>query len=182
MLKFSRDDEREADRVGARIMRQAGWDSRGDDCLHGDPAPAAGTRSRLGRGLSLVASGAGRARRALRSELRNASGGRRDSEQFRQIRTQAQPHAAGALDATQTAGSFHQLPAVATLAATHWVTRYPPRRLAHYVTETAQLNPRKQRVSGRGSVACGLLFSRPRDAARHSEQPLRCSAGAHATP
>ena len=28
MLKFSRDDEREADRVGARIMRQAGWDAR----------------------------------------------------------------------------------------------------------------------------------------------------------
>ena len=26
MLKFSRDDERDADRVGARIMRQAGWD------------------------------------------------------------------------------------------------------------------------------------------------------------
>jgi predicted Zn-dependent protease len=28
MLKFSRDDEREADRVGARIMRDAGWDAR----------------------------------------------------------------------------------------------------------------------------------------------------------
>ena len=28
MLKFSRDDEREADAVGATIMRQAGWDSR----------------------------------------------------------------------------------------------------------------------------------------------------------
>jgi len=28
-LKFSRDDEREADRVGAQIMSRAGWDSRG---------------------------------------------------------------------------------------------------------------------------------------------------------
>ena len=28
-LKFSRDDEREADRVGLQIMRRAGWDPRG---------------------------------------------------------------------------------------------------------------------------------------------------------
>jgi predicted Zn-dependent protease len=28
-LKFSRDDEREADRVGLQIMRDAGWDGRG---------------------------------------------------------------------------------------------------------------------------------------------------------
>ena len=29
MLKFSRDDEREADRAGVDIMRRAGWDARG---------------------------------------------------------------------------------------------------------------------------------------------------------
>jgi predicted Zn-dependent protease len=29
LMKFSRDDEREADRVGAGIMRRAGWDPRG---------------------------------------------------------------------------------------------------------------------------------------------------------
>jgi len=29
LLKFSRDDEREADRVGVRIMQRAGWDPRG---------------------------------------------------------------------------------------------------------------------------------------------------------
>jgi beta-barrel assembly-enhancing protease len=87
MLKFSRDDEREADRVGARILRQAGWDARemiafmdilrreqGRDAssvevfLSSHPAPA--ERVEL-----------------LRAELRGASGGRRDSDQFQQIRT-----------------------------------------------------------------------------------------------
>ena len=29
LLKFSRDDEREADRVGVEIVRRAGWDPRG---------------------------------------------------------------------------------------------------------------------------------------------------------
>jgi predicted Zn-dependent protease len=85
MLKFSRDDERDADRVGARIMRQAGWDPRemvafmeGLRRQEGrDPAsvmvflsshPAPGERAEL-----------------LRAELRHTSGGRRDSSQFRQI-------------------------------------------------------------------------------------------------
>jgi predicted Zn-dependent protease len=86
MLKFSRDDEREADRVGARIMRQAGWDPRemigfmeilrreqGRDpssvetFLSSHPAPE--ERVQL-----------------LRAELRGVSGGRRNSDQFRQVR------------------------------------------------------------------------------------------------
>ncbi|HET7218973.1 MAG TPA: M48 family metallopeptidase [Vicinamibacterales bacterium] len=86
MLKFSRDDEREADRVGATIMRRAGWDARemiafmeilkqqqGRDpgsveiFLSSHPAP--GERAAL-----------------LRSSLKGVSGGRRDSSEFQDIR------------------------------------------------------------------------------------------------
>jgi len=86
MLKFSRDDEREADRVGARIMRRGGWDAREMvafmDLL----------RREQGRDPSSVevflSSHPGPAERAklLRAELRGISGGRRDSDQFRQVR------------------------------------------------------------------------------------------------
>lgn len=84
MLKFSRDDEREADRVGAQIMRRAGWDNRGmlefmqvlrekqgrdpsavETFLSTHPAPA----SRVSD---------------LRSIVR--AGGRRDSARFHQLR------------------------------------------------------------------------------------------------
>jgi beta-barrel assembly-enhancing protease len=86
MLKFSRDDEREADRVGARIMKHAGWDPREMVAFMEllrrqqgrDPAsvtvflsshPAPGERAAL-----------------LRRELGKMSGGRRDSQEFRQVR------------------------------------------------------------------------------------------------
>ena len=86
LLKFSRDDERDADRVGAQIMRRAGWDSRAMvdffETLrkqHGrDPHsvevflsthPAPGERAAL-----------------LRAELRGARGGRRDSPEFQQLK------------------------------------------------------------------------------------------------
>jgi predicted Zn-dependent protease len=82
MLKFNRDDEREADRVGAQVMRRAGWDPRGMvefmEILHRqqgrDPSsvqvflsthPAPGERARL-----------------LRQSIREG-GGTRDSAQFR---------------------------------------------------------------------------------------------------
>jgi predicted Zn-dependent protease len=86
MLKFSRDDEREADRVGARIMRQAGWDPREMigfmDVL----------RQQQGRDPSSVevflSSHPGPTERAqlLRTDLRSVSGGRKDSDQFRQVK------------------------------------------------------------------------------------------------
>jgi predicted Zn-dependent protease len=87
MLKFSRDDEREADRAGARLMRRAGWDPRemiafmeilrreqGRDpgsvetFLSSHPAPA--ERASL-----------------LRGELRSPGRGRVDSARFRAMQT-----------------------------------------------------------------------------------------------
>ena len=85
MLKFSRDDEREADRVGAEIVRRAGWDARGliefmeilqrqqgrdpgsvEIFLSSHPAP--GERATL-----------------LRKTVRG--GGRRDSQEFQKIKS-----------------------------------------------------------------------------------------------
>jgi len=85
MLKFSRDDEREADFEGTRIMRQAGWDAHALadflDVLRAkegrDPSavqvflsnhPAPGERAAALRGSALP------------------SGGRRDSDAFQQNR------------------------------------------------------------------------------------------------
>jgi predicted Zn-dependent protease len=85
MLKFSRDDEREADRVGAEIVRRAGWDARGllefmEILQHHqgrDPSsvavflsshPAPGERAEL-----------------LRKTVR--AGGRRNSQEFQRVKT-----------------------------------------------------------------------------------------------
>jgi predicted Zn-dependent protease len=86
MLKFSRDDEREADRVGARIMRQAGWDPR--EMI----AFMEILRQEQGRDPGSVeiflSSHPGPAERAqlLRSQLRGITSGRKDSDQFQQTR------------------------------------------------------------------------------------------------
>ena len=85
MLKFSRDDERDADIVGAQIMRRAGWDPRAmiefmeilrrhqgsepgslDVFLSTHPAPE--ERAEL-----------------LRTVLRSTSGGRRDTQAFQRM-------------------------------------------------------------------------------------------------
>jgi len=90
MLKFSRDDEREADRVGARIMRHAGWDPR--EMI----AFMELLRGRQGRDPGSVevflSSHPGPAERAelLRGELRGTSGGRKDSQRFRDARARVQ--------------------------------------------------------------------------------------------
>jgi beta-barrel assembly-enhancing protease len=89
MLKFSRDDEREADRVGARIMRRAGWDAR--EMI----AFMEILRQQQGRDPGSVevflSSHPGPTERAqlLRADLRGVAGGRKDSAQFGQIRARA---------------------------------------------------------------------------------------------
>ncbi len=86
MMKFSRDDEREADRVGAQILRRAGWDPRGMlEFLQI-------LRERQGRDpgsvevfLSTHPSPSERVEQ-LRAHLAAVpAGGRRDSAQFRRV-------------------------------------------------------------------------------------------------
>ena len=83
MLKFSRDDEREADRVGARLMRRAGWDARETVAF------MELLRREQGRDPNSVeiflSSHPGPAERAalLRAELKGVRGGRTDSARFR---------------------------------------------------------------------------------------------------
>ena len=86
-LKFSRDDEREADRVGLQMLTRAGWDGRGmielfellqregkrnpvlvETFFSSHPLPA----DRIS---------------TLQSNLRRTSGGRRDSQQFQRVRS-----------------------------------------------------------------------------------------------
>src|SRR5688572_5319994 len=85
-LKFSRDDEREADRVGLDIMRRAGWDGRGMvdlfDILRRESARDPGSvevffsshpppQDRIAR---------------LQAEVSRQPGGTRDTKQFQQIK------------------------------------------------------------------------------------------------
>jgi predicted Zn-dependent protease len=85
-LKFSRDDERDADQVGLQIMRRAGWDGRGmvelfeilqrearrnpgavEAFFSSHPSP----QDRIGR---------------LQGEVAKSPGGTRDSRQFQSVR------------------------------------------------------------------------------------------------
>jgi predicted Zn-dependent protease len=85
MLKFSRDDEREADTVGAAIMRRAGWDAREMIAFletlrrqqGSDPAS-------LATFLSSHPAPGERVQR-LRSSLKG--GGAKDSPRFRQVKS-----------------------------------------------------------------------------------------------
>ena len=86
MLKFSRDDEREADRVGARIMRQAGWDPRE---MIGFMEVLRKEQGRDPNAVEVFLSshpGPGERAQLLRTELRGTTSGRKDSDRFRQVR------------------------------------------------------------------------------------------------
>ena len=85
-LTFSRDDEREADRVGMEIMARAGWDPRGMiellEILRREEKRDPGSVEVF---FSTHPSPADRASR-LRADVEKLRGGRRDSEQFQAAR------------------------------------------------------------------------------------------------
>jgi len=86
MLKFSRDDEREADRVGARILRRAGWDAREMIAFMEILGKQQGRDP--GSVAVFLSSHPAPAERVvhLRQELQKTSGGRRDGDAFRAAR------------------------------------------------------------------------------------------------
>jgi predicted Zn-dependent protease len=89
MLKFSRDDEREADAIGLQIMRRAGWDPRGMaefmETLRREQGRDPGSVEIF---LSSHPAPAERAA-ALRRSLGSRSAGRRDSTAFRTAKARA---------------------------------------------------------------------------------------------
>jgi predicted Zn-dependent protease len=85
MMRFSRDDEREADRVGVDIMRRAGWDARGMlEFMQTLRAHAGRDPGSVEVFLSTHPSPADRVER-LRAQLGGGRGGRRDSAEFGRI-------------------------------------------------------------------------------------------------
>jgi predicted Zn-dependent protease len=93
MLKFSRDDERDADSVGAALMRRAGWDPRGlSEFLETLRRTQGSDPGRVRVFLSSHPAPGERASR-LRATVR-AAGGRRDSQEFQRIRSRLQSMAA----------------------------------------------------------------------------------------
>jgi predicted Zn-dependent protease len=85
-LKFSRDDEREADRVGLQIMTRAGWDGRGMielfEILRREAKRDPGSVETF---FSTHPSPQDRISR-LPADVARRSGGRRDSRQFQAIK------------------------------------------------------------------------------------------------
>ena len=85
-LKFSRDDEREADRVGLQMLTRAGWDGRGMVELFEilrkeqgrDPIAVAAFLSSHPSPADRIA--------ALEAEVRRSKAGRRDSAEFQRVK------------------------------------------------------------------------------------------------
>jgi predicted Zn-dependent protease len=87
LMKFSRDDERDADRVGVEILRRAGWDPRGLlEFLEILRERAGRDPSSVEVFLSTHPSPAERVQQ-LRAQLSRKAGGRRDSAAFQRVRT-----------------------------------------------------------------------------------------------
>jgi predicted Zn-dependent protease len=85
VLKFSRDDERDADRVGLQILQRAGWDPRGMVELF-EVLERASTRSpgAVDAFFSTHPAPADRIR-LLRADIATHRGGRRDSTRFHDV-------------------------------------------------------------------------------------------------
>ena len=89
-LKFSRDDEAEADRVGLRILRQAGWDARGMTELFETLKREQG-RNPASVEVFFSSHPAPQDRlRALRVDVARSRGGVHDSAKFQAIRKKLQ--------------------------------------------------------------------------------------------
>jgi predicted Zn-dependent protease len=84
LLKFSRDDEREADAVGVQIMRRAGWDPRGM-LEFMEMLRAKEGRDPGGVAIFLSTHPAPADRVARLRALVGRSGGRRDSDAFHRV-------------------------------------------------------------------------------------------------
>ena len=86
-LKFSRDDEREADRIGLQIMQRAGWDPRGMmelfDVLRRESNRNPGAVDVF---LSTHPSPADRMAQ-LKAAITRGRGGTRDTQEFRTIKS-----------------------------------------------------------------------------------------------
>jgi beta-barrel assembly-enhancing protease len=88
MLKFSRDDEREADAVGAEIMKRAGWSPQGMvEFMQILRAQAGRDPSSVQTFLSSHPAPGERVTRLQGTVTRLGSGGTRDSAAFRQVKS-----------------------------------------------------------------------------------------------
>lgn len=88
-LKFSRDDEREADRVGLQILTRAGWDARGmTDLFETLRREATRDPAAIETFFSTHPAPADRMAQ-LRAEVARSRGGTRDSREFQAIKARA---------------------------------------------------------------------------------------------
>lgn len=86
MLKFSRDDEREADREGIQIMQRAGYDTRGMVEFMQVLSQQSGSSGRAAEFLSTHPAPASRVRELQQLAAQSGGGGRRTSPAFQSMK------------------------------------------------------------------------------------------------
>ena len=90
MLKFSRDDEREADREGVQIMQRAGYDTRGMVEFMQVLSQQSGSSGRAAEFLSTHPAPASRVRELQQLVAQSGGGGRRTSPAFQSMKQRLQ--------------------------------------------------------------------------------------------